>query len=77
MPDSEATNPGTPIIDQNGPGWPATRRTLDRLDFAPAAATANQGRLAGAAATTLQYLGENPSCLGLKETPVWYATVLL
>lgn len=76
VPDSGAMTPGTPSIDQHGLGWPAAR-TLDRLNFTPAAAAANEARLAGAVSTILQCLGEDPKRPGLKETPVRYAKALL
>lgn len=76
VPDSGAMTPGTPSIDQHGLGWPAAR-TLDRLHSTPAAAKANQARLAGAVATILQCLGEDPQRPGLKETPMRYAKALL
>ncbi|CAO1617016.1 unnamed protein product [Parajaminaea phylloscopi] len=66
----------TPVMDQHGLGWPA-KKTLDRLQYTPEQAAANQARLAGAVRTVLECLGEDPDREGLKATPERYAKALL
>lgn len=66
----------TPVMDQNGLGWPAAK-TLDRLNYTPDQAAANQARLAGAVRTMLECLGEDPNREGLLATPERYAKALL
>lgn len=66
----------TPVMDKDGLGWPA-KKTLDRLNYTPEQAAANQRRLAGAVRTVLECLGEDPSREGLLATPDRYAKALL
>lgn len=66
----------TPVMDQHGLGWPA-KKTLDRLQYTPEQAAANQARLAGAVRTVLECLGEDPDREGLQATPDRYAKALL
>ncbi|CAO1636931.1 unnamed protein product [Sympodiomycopsis kandeliae] len=66
----------TPVMDKDGLGWPA-KKTLDRLNYTPEQAAANQARLAGAVKTVLECLGEDPDREGLQATPDRYAKALL
>ncbi|PWN54329.1 GTP cyclohydrolase I [Violaceomyces palustris] len=74
--DFSASGAMTPVMDKDGLGWPG-KGTLDRLNHTPAQAEANQKRLAGAVATILECLGEDPNRDGLKQTPERYAKALL
>ncbi|CDW99668.1 hypothetical protein [Sporisorium scitamineum] len=71
-----ASGTATPVMDNNGLGWPA-KATLDRLNHTPAQAEANQARLANAIQTVLECIGEDPSRSGLAKTPERYAKALL
>lgn len=66
----------TPVMDQNGLGWPA-KSTLNRLNHTPAQAAANELRLSKAIQTVLECIGEDPSRSGLQRTPERYAKALL
>lgn len=66
----------TPVMDKDGLGWPA-KKTLDRLNYTPEQAAANQARLAKAVKTVLECLGEDPDREGLQATPDRYAKALL
>ncbi|CBQ71627.1 probable FOL2-GTP cyclohydrolase I [Sporisorium reilianum SRZ2] len=71
-----ASGTATPVMDNNGLGWPA-KATLDRLHHTPAQAEANQARLASAIHTVLECIGEDPARSGLAKTPERYAKALL
>lgn len=73
---SDEKDPIAAVLNKHGLGWPA-KSTLDRLNFSPEEATANEDRLAGAVRTILECLGEDPDRSGLQDTPKRYARALL
>ncbi|PWY98417.1 putative FOL2-GTP cyclohydrolase I [Testicularia cyperi] len=66
----------TPVMDKHGLGWPA-KATLDRLNYTPEQAEANEKRLSEAIRTVLECIGEDPTRSGLLKTPERYAKALL
>lgn len=61
---------GSPVLT-------SAKSTLDRLNYTPEEAAANENKLAGAVRTILECLGEDPDRDGLKDTPKRYARALL